>query len=1338
MKLRTQKAISFALLFIMIISISSVFVGEPNEVRLELPEAMDDAQIEDGDFGEIRGTRADSQNIDLISKPLFGFAMDVYVVGNLAYLCAGYSLLIFDVSNTLDPVLLGYYDFPTFATGVFVEGDFAYVANFFDGLKILDVTTPSAPELAREVGISAGDAQGVYVLGSYAYVAHTNGFAIVDLSTYIVLTNHDTPTTVNQVFVAQSGAFTYAYITVTDEGFLIVNVTNPNSPMEEGRNDIYSVSLNPRDVFVSEPYAYITDHYQGLIAFNISDKTDPRAPTAYPMAVSDYYLGVMISGDYAFITVEDIDEQAGLAMVDVSDPENPVFHMTYQTEGNAGIVFIENEHAFLTAQEFGLIIISVSGVPPSPSTRGDWRTGYWPRESYKDGNYLYVADGEAGLEILDVSDPENPFVAAYYDTESECIAVYVEGGSAYIADGNGGLLVIDVGIPTNPQEDWSLPTEGFANDVDVQNQYAYVGTGDYGLRVIDINTQTEVAEFDIEDQETYSVQVMDDFAYLGDGNGLRIVNITNPLTPTEEAFYTLLDPGIYSTMDVHVTGSYAYVTDMLNGLTILDISDPSNPELIITISQPLSTGVFVLGTTVYLTHIEGLRTLDTSTPSNPIDKGYYNPSGFCSKTLVSGSYAYLSALTGGLYILDISQVADNTPPTIKSHIPANSATQIDPETAIEIEFSENMIHNSAEVAFSILPSVTGDFRWNRNTMIFTPDSSLTGGTDYTITIDIFAKDTADIALADTYSWQFTTVAAPPIIESVSPQHGLTKVMVTSKVIINFSRSMDTTITQNAFSYSDGVVTFFASSGSLIWSNIDKTITFEPSGGFTNDVTYTFTIQHTAMDSDDVGFDGDFDGVGGEGPEDDYSWSFSTIPIPPKVNSVDPKNLATMVAAEEPIEIRFSKPMDQFSVRLALKYHDGSFNWTSDPIFDNFTWETDSKLLYEPLFGWEHDTEYTVMIEASAMDTQGVTLDGNRDGVPQGEGIDDYSWSFTTIKEAPEIESVEPDDNEDEVAVDANIVIFFNRAMDKDATEDAFSFTDEDGVSEFQIRDGEPTWTAGDTKLTFDPDIDFEEGITYIVTIDETAEDIDGVEFDGIEWEFTTRVNTPPVLKLGGVSPESGDEETLFKFTVIYSDEDGDEPKTMRAVVDGQSLKMQESDPSTDNFTEGKVYELEIKLDPGEYTYYFESSNEKHDDIRFPTGDSTKKLKVKETEKELVFGIFEEEIAGMPTATCLPLGIIILVVIIISVIMVIRRGRGARTPDAQAQTMSFETFEAASDDEATMTFMPTDEEELMSFTSFEEEKPVVIQCPECNSFLKVTAETRPFMFPCKCGAKLVLK
>ena len=50
--MRTQKAISFALLFIMIVSLSSVFVGESQEGEYQLPEAMDDAQIEDSDFGE--------------------------------------------------------------------------------------------------------------------------------------------------------------------------------------------------------------------------------------------------------------------------------------------------------------------------------------------------------------------------------------------------------------------------------------------------------------------------------------------------------------------------------------------------------------------------------------------------------------------------------------------------------------------------------------------------------------------------------------------------------------------------------------------------------------------------------------------------------------------------------------------------------------------------------------------------------------------------------------------------------------------------------------------------------------------------------------------------------------------------------------------------------------------------------------------------------------------------------------------------------------------------------------------------------------------------------------
>ena len=65
---------------------------------------------------------------------------------------------------------MGFYDTGDLARGVYVSGSYAYVADGWDGLRIIDVSNPTAP---NEVGFydTGHEAIGVYVSGSYAYVA---------------------------------------------------------------------------------------------------------------------------------------------------------------------------------------------------------------------------------------------------------------------------------------------------------------------------------------------------------------------------------------------------------------------------------------------------------------------------------------------------------------------------------------------------------------------------------------------------------------------------------------------------------------------------------------------------------------------------------------------------------------------------------------------------------------------------------------------------------------------------------------------------------------------------------------------------------------------------------------------------------------------------------------------------------------------------------------------------------------------------------------------------------------------------------------------------------------
>ena len=53
-----------------------------------------------------------------------------------------------------------------------------------------------------------------------------------------------------------------------------------------------------------------------------------------------------------------------------------------------------------------------------------------------------VADGDSGLQIIDVTNPANPSWRGAYDTMGFAYGVSVVGSLAYMADGEGGLLIL--------------------------------------------------------------------------------------------------------------------------------------------------------------------------------------------------------------------------------------------------------------------------------------------------------------------------------------------------------------------------------------------------------------------------------------------------------------------------------------------------------------------------------------------------------------------------------------------------------------------------------------------------------------------------------------------------------------------------------------------------------------------------------------------------------------------------------------------------------------------------------------------------------------------------------
>ena len=108
----------------------------------------------------------------------------------------------------------------------------------------------------------------------------------------------------------------------------------------------------------------------------------------------------------------------------------------------------------------------------------------------------------------------------------------------------------------------------------------------------------------------------------------------------------------------------------------------------------------------------------------------------------------------------IAPPADLSSPTITGVLPQNGASGVPVDTSISITFSEAMDRSSVERAFFISPKVKGSFTWADNTLVFTPEKKLKPGTTYRVAVSGSARELTGNALAQPYTWSFTTRAAP--------------------------------------------------------------------------------------------------------------------------------------------------------------------------------------------------------------------------------------------------------------------------------------------------------------------------------------------------------------------------------------------------------------------------------------------------------------------------------------------------------------------------------------------------------------------------------------------------
>ncbi|MFQ6107363.1 MAG: Ig-like domain-containing protein [Thermoplasmata archaeon] len=379
---------------------------------------------------------------------------------------------------------------------------------------------------------------------------------------------------------------------------------------------------------------------------------------------------------------------------------------------------------------------------------------------------------------------------------------------------------------------------------------------------------------------------------------------------------------------------------------------------------------------------------------------------------------------------------------------------------------------------------------------------------------------------------------PPRVIDWSPKGNSTA--VNTSINVTFNKSMNMTSVEESLRFNDGEIERDWRHGTFTWSS-PSSFVFTPDEPYACCTSYNVTLLSSiAMDDTGQYLDGDGDGT----PDPDFSWNFTTESgPPPEVNSTRPFNGEQDVSVSANIIMTFDRPMNESSVTAAFSYSDGISVWNSS--HGEITWAATNHIsdtmIFNPFGNLQTSTSYTATIDGTlAKDNCDSFLFGGTD----------YIWNFTTEPvddDPPQVVDHIPQAGAVDVDVTTIIQVRFSENMDTDSVNNSFSYTD--GISIWNMYDGNISWNPGKDVFTFIPIINLYYGRTYTVTLDaSTAMDVYGNHLDGNNdgvggmgdddyvWSFTTEgvpdLDPPTVLS---ESPTGQDVPVTENIVVAFSE-----------------------------------------------------------------------------------------------------------------------------------------------------------------------------------------------------------
>jgi hypothetical protein len=288
---------------------------------------------------------------------------------------------------------------------------------------------------------------------------------------------------------------------------------------------------------VTEIYAYLALNSGKIAVIEISDPENPGAPAyrntgGYPntIEIHDSHIYVPILQDMAIIDVSDPTAPGSPAYIDYGDA---MFFVRY--------VALKENYAYVTLEPYYLLIFDIA-TPSSPSyiTTEDYFPPAAPSDVAIYDDYLYLPTS-GGLFIYGISNGASPTGPTNFDANG-ATKICIDGNRAYMMFDPEDLGVYRLDNPLNPSYLGVREFTGTAQDIAARGDYVFMACGDQGLIVVDVSDMSDVMPppaARVDTNNAYGVAIIGNYALIADGGGgLAVIDITTPMTPRTPKYIT--------------------------------------------------------------------------------------------------------------------------------------------------------------------------------------------------------------------------------------------------------------------------------------------------------------------------------------------------------------------------------------------------------------------------------------------------------------------------------------------------------------------------------------------------------------------------------------------------------------------------------------------------------------------------------------------------------------------------------------------------------------------------------------------------------------------------------